>query len=201
MNLTSAPLRLPALRLGGDLMHIPTRPLRLDNVTKSLRCPRGGNESAPSPPRGVQPAPPKLTDDATQCAPRDIATPCIKSCRACASGSGQQDQGLGQAVKVVIAERRQVIKAALRGLVEAARPDLNPAQVDAIVAEINKRMTMGSKQCVLAAVLCLSVLLQSFLGQPTRGFPAAGPAPVGVTPLLPPGEGSGCVPGSGQLQP
>ncbi|KAJ9525377.1 hypothetical protein QJQ45_003219 [Haematococcus lacustris] len=80
-----------------------------------------------------------------------------------ASGSGQQDQGLGQAVKVVIAERRQVIKAALRGLVEAARPDLNPAQVDAIVAEINKRMTMGSKQCVLAAVLCLSVLLQSFL--------------------------------------
>ncbi|KAJ9526282.1 hypothetical protein QJQ45_009797 [Haematococcus lacustris] len=81
----------------------------------------------------------------------------------CASGSGQQDQGQGQAVKVVIAERRQVIKAALRGLVEAARPDLNPAQVDAIVAEINKRMTMGSKQCVLAAVLCLSVLLQSFL--------------------------------------
>ncbi|KAJ9506611.1 hypothetical protein QJQ45_004005 [Haematococcus lacustris] len=97
-----------------------------------------------------------------------------------ASGSGQQDQrqGQGQAVKVVIAERRQVIKAALRGLVEAAQPDLSPAEVDAVVAEVNKRMTMGSKQCVLAAVLCLSVLLQSFLGQPTRGFPAAaGPAP------------------------
>ncbi|KAJ9527118.1 hypothetical protein QJQ45_025165 [Haematococcus lacustris] len=94
-----------------------------------------------------------------------------------ASGSGQQDQGQGQVAKVVIAERRQVIKAALRGLVEAALPDLSPAQVDAIVAEVNKRMTMGSKQCVLAAVLCLSVLLQSFLGQPTRGFPAAGPAP------------------------
>ncbi|KAJ9527248.1 hypothetical protein QJQ45_025478, partial [Haematococcus lacustris] len=93
------------------------------------------------------------------------------------SGSGQQDQGQGQAVKVVIAERRQVIKAALRGLVEAAQPDLSPAEVDAFVAEVNKRMTMGSKQCVLAAVLCLSVLLQSFLGQPTRGFPAAGPAP------------------------
>ncbi|KAJ9509845.1 hypothetical protein QJQ45_011555 [Haematococcus lacustris] len=75
------------------------------------------------------------------------------------------------------AERRQVIKAALRGLVEAARPDLSPAQVDAVVAEVNKRMTMGSKQCVLAAVLCLAVLLQSFLGQPTPGFPAAGPAP------------------------
>ncbi|KAJ9515735.1 hypothetical protein QJQ45_002627 [Haematococcus lacustris] len=81
------------------------------------------------------------------------------------SGSGQQDQGQGRAVKVVIAERRQVIKACLRGLVEAALPDLGPAQVDAIVAEINKRMTMGSKQCVLAAVLCLSVLLQSFLVQ------------------------------------
>ncbi|GFH31985.1 hypothetical protein HaLaN_31126, partial [Haematococcus lacustris] len=31
MSLTSAPLRVPALRLDGDLMHIPTRPLRLDN--------------------------------------------------------------------------------------------------------------------------------------------------------------------------
>ncbi|KAJ9509787.1 hypothetical protein QJQ45_011604 [Haematococcus lacustris] len=94
-----------------------------------------------------------------------------------ASGSGQQVQGQGQAAKVVIAERRQVIKAALRGLVEAALPDLSPAQVDAVVAEVNKRTTMGSKQCVLAAVLCLAVLLQSFLGQPTQGFPAAGPAP------------------------
>ncbi|KAJ9518642.1 hypothetical protein QJQ45_018662, partial [Haematococcus lacustris] len=101
-----------------------------------------------------------------------------------ASGSGQQVQGQGQgrAAKVVIAERRQVIKAGLRGLVKAALPDLSPAQVDAIVAEINKRMTMGSKQCVLAAVLCLSVLLSSFLGQPspaqpTQDFPAAGPAP------------------------
>ncbi|KAJ9517559.1 hypothetical protein QJQ45_025100, partial [Haematococcus lacustris] len=94
-----------------------------------------------------------------------------------ASGSGQQVQGQGQAAKVVIAERRQVIKAGLRGLVEAARPDLSPAQVDAVVAEVNKRMTMGSKQYVLAAVLCLAVLTQSFLGQPTPGFPAAGPAP------------------------
>ncbi|KAJ9518988.1 hypothetical protein QJQ45_026166 [Haematococcus lacustris] len=103
-----------------------------------------------------------------------------------ASGSGQQvqgqGQGQGQAAKVVIAERRQVIKAGLRGLVKAALPDLSPAQVDAIVAEINKRMTMGSKQCCLAAVLCLSVLLSSFLGQPspaqpTQDFPAAGPAP------------------------
>ncbi|KAJ9529246.1 hypothetical protein QJQ45_007918 [Haematococcus lacustris] len=95
-----------------------------------------------------------------------------------ASGSGQQVQGQGQAAKVVIAERRQVIKAGLRGLVEAALPDLSPAQVNAIVAEIDKRMTMGSKQCVMAAVLCLAVLLQSFLGQPTPGFPAAaGPAP------------------------
>ncbi|KAJ9527109.1 hypothetical protein QJQ45_025195 [Haematococcus lacustris] len=82
-----------------------------------------------------------------------------------ASGSGQQVQGhgQGQAVEVVIAERRQVIKAALRGLVEAALPDLSPAEVDAVVAEVNKRMTMGSKQCVLAAALCLSVLLTSFL--------------------------------------
>ncbi|KAJ9504761.1 hypothetical protein QJQ45_023661, partial [Haematococcus lacustris] len=91
--------------------------------------------------------------------------------------------GAGAGCQVVTAERRQVIKACLRGLVEAALPDLSPAQVDAIVAEINKRMTMGSKQCVLAAVLCLSVLLQSFLGQPTPGFPAAGPAP---GPPLPP---------------
>ncbi|GFH07626.1 hypothetical protein HaLaN_02456 [Haematococcus lacustris] len=63
----------------------------------------------------------------------------------CASGSGQQDEEQGQAVKEVIAERRQVIKAALRGLVEAAPPDLSPAEVDAVVAEVNKRMTMGSK--------------------------------------------------------
>ncbi|KAJ9507424.1 hypothetical protein QJQ45_006390 [Haematococcus lacustris] len=95
-----------------------------------------------------------------------------------ASGSGQQVKGQGQAVKVVIAERRQVIKVALRGLVEAAQPDLGPAEVDAVVAEVNKRMTMGSKQCVLAAVMSLTVLLLSFLGQPTPGFPAAaGPAP------------------------
>ncbi|KAJ9523540.1 hypothetical protein QJQ45_007178 [Haematococcus lacustris] len=85
-----------------------------------------------------------------------------------ASGSGQQE---------VVGERRQVIKAAFRGLVEAALPDLSPAQVDAVVAEVNKRMTMGSKQCCITAVLCLSMLLQSFLGQPTAGFPAAGPAP------------------------
>ncbi|KAJ9529686.1 hypothetical protein QJQ45_014473, partial [Haematococcus lacustris] len=89
-----------------------------------------------------------------------------------ASDSGQQVQGQGQAVKVVIAERRQVIKAALRGLVEAAQPDLSPAQVDAVVAEVNKRMTMGSKQCVLAGVLCLSVLLQSFLAPPPQAPPA-----------------------------
>ncbi|KAJ9520062.1 hypothetical protein QJQ45_030136 [Haematococcus lacustris] len=86
-----------------------------------------------------------------------------------ASGSGQQE---------VVGERRQVIKAAIRCLVEAARPDLSPAQVDAVVAEMNKRMTMGSKQCCLTAVMLLqSMLLQSFLGQPTEGFPAAGPAP------------------------
>ncbi|KAJ9518831.1 hypothetical protein QJQ45_026123, partial [Haematococcus lacustris] len=49
-----------------------------------------------------------------------------------ASGSGQQDVGdEGQAVKEVIGQRRQVLKAALRGLVKAARPDLSPAQVDA----------------------------------------------------------------------
>ncbi|KAJ9523088.1 hypothetical protein QJQ45_023924 [Haematococcus lacustris] len=42
--------------------------------------------------------------------------------------SGQQE---------VVGERRQVIKAALRGLVEAARPDLSPAQVDAVVAEMS----------------------------------------------------------------
>ncbi|GFH12854.1 hypothetical protein HaLaN_08619, partial [Haematococcus lacustris] len=42
-----------------------------------------------------------------------------------ASGSGQQE---------VVMERRRVIKAAIRGLVEAARPELSPAQVDAVVA-------------------------------------------------------------------
>ncbi|KAJ9509073.1 hypothetical protein QJQ45_001565 [Haematococcus lacustris] len=66
-----------------------------------------------------------------------------------ASGSG----GQGQAGKEVTGERRQVIKAAFRSLVEAARPDLSPAEVGAVVAEVNKRMTMGSKQCVLTAVL------------------------------------------------
>ncbi|KAJ9505911.1 hypothetical protein QJQ45_002780 [Haematococcus lacustris] len=73
-----------------------------------------------------------------------------------ASGSGQQE---------------------VVGLVVAAQPDLSPAQVDAVVAEMNKRMTMGSKQCCLAAVMSLTMLLQSFLGQPTEGFPAVGPAP------------------------
>ncbi|KAJ9526578.1 hypothetical protein QJQ45_017662 [Haematococcus lacustris] len=62
-----------------------------------------------------------------------------------ASGSGQQDQGQGQAVKVVIAERRQVIKAALRGLVEAALPDLSPAEVDAVVAEVVNGMKWVSR--------------------------------------------------------
>ncbi|KAJ9509739.1 hypothetical protein QJQ45_011263 [Haematococcus lacustris] len=79
--------------------------------------------------------------------------PSSRPASAGAIGSGQQVQGQGQAAKVVIAERRQVIKAGLRNLVEAALPDLSPAQVDAIVAEINKRMTMGSKQCYLTAAL------------------------------------------------
>ncbi|KAJ9532149.1 hypothetical protein QJQ45_003949 [Haematococcus lacustris] len=94
------------------------------------------------------------------------------------SGSGQQeDEGQGQGEQEVIAERRQVIKAAFRALVEAAQPDLSPAQVDAVVAQVNQRMTMGSMQCCLASVMSLTMLLQSFLGQPTPGFPAAGPAP------------------------
>ncbi|KAJ9505733.1 hypothetical protein QJQ45_029267 [Haematococcus lacustris] len=78
----------------------------------------------------------------------------------------QLEQQLGQALSQQLSlqlERRQVIKAAQRGLVEADRPDLSPAQVDAVVAEVNKRMTMGNKQCVLAIVLCLAVLIQSFL--------------------------------------
>ncbi|GFH14212.1 hypothetical protein HaLaN_10228, partial [Haematococcus lacustris] len=76
-----------------------------------------------------------------------------------ASGSEQQeDEGQGQGAQEVIAERRQVIKAAFRGLVEAARPDLSPEEADAVVAQVNQRMTM---------------LLQCFLGQPTPGFPAA----------------------------
>ncbi|KAJ9510817.1 hypothetical protein QJQ45_027770 [Haematococcus lacustris] len=102
---------------------------------------------------------------------------CAVPCNAGASGSGQQVQGQGQAVKVVIAERRQVIKAAFRGLVEAAQPDFSPEEVDAVVAQANQRMTMGSMQCCLAAVMSLTMLLQCFLGQPTPGFPAAGPAP------------------------
>ncbi|KAJ9516842.1 hypothetical protein QJQ45_027257 [Haematococcus lacustris] len=93
-----------------------------------------------------------------------------------ASGSGQQeDEGQGQGEQEVIAERRQVIKAAFRGLVEAAQPDLSPEEVDAVVAQANQRMTMGSMQCCLSAVMSLTKLLQSFLGQPTPGFPAAGP--------------------------
>ncbi|KAJ9505420.1 hypothetical protein QJQ45_010343 [Haematococcus lacustris] len=62
------------------------------------------------------------------------------------SGSGQQeDERQGQGEQEVIAERRQVIKAAFRALVEAARPDLSPAQVDAVVAQVNQRMTMGQR--------------------------------------------------------
>ncbi|KAJ9533096.1 hypothetical protein QJQ45_018188, partial [Haematococcus lacustris] len=48
-------------------------------------------------------------------------------------------------------ERRQVMKAAFRALVEAARPDLSPEEVDAVVAQVNQRMTMGSMQCCLAS--------------------------------------------------
>ncbi|KAJ9532028.1 hypothetical protein QJQ45_003753 [Haematococcus lacustris] len=93
-------------------------------------------------------------------------------------GSGQQeDEGQGQGEQEVIAERRQVIKAAFRALVEAAQPDLSPAEVDAVVAQVNQRMAMGSMQCCLASVMLLTMLLQSFLGQPTPGFPAGGPAP------------------------
>ncbi|KAJ9505599.1 hypothetical protein QJQ45_029296 [Haematococcus lacustris] len=104
-----------------NLMYIPTRPFRFDNVTKSLRCPRGGNESAPSPPRRVQPAP-------------------------VAVGSKIRSRGR---LSRSIGERRQVIKAALRGLVEAARPDLSPAQVNATVAEIGDAMELHTKASVL----------------------------------------------------
>ncbi|KAJ9522031.1 hypothetical protein QJQ45_005073 [Haematococcus lacustris] len=75
-----------------------------------------------------------------------------------ASGSGQQEDE-GQGEQEVIAERRQVIKAAFRGLVEAAQPDLSPEEVDAVVAHANQRMTMGSMQCCLAAVMSLTMLL------------------------------------------
>ncbi|KAJ9509097.1 hypothetical protein QJQ45_001571 [Haematococcus lacustris] len=93
----------------------------------------------------------------------------------CASGSGQQeDEGQGQGEQDVIAERRQVIEAAFRGLVEATRLDLSKDEVDAVVAEVNKRMTMGSMQCCLAAV---GGPCYSFLGQPTPGFPEEGPGP------------------------
>ncbi|KAL6745245.1 hypothetical protein V8C86DRAFT_2984271, partial [Haematococcus lacustris] len=50
-------------------------------------------------------------------------------------------------------------------------------------------MTMGSMQCCLAAVMSLTMLLQCFLGQPTPGFPAAGPAP-----CLPPPPDPACPP-------
>ncbi|KAJ9526546.1 hypothetical protein QJQ45_017699 [Haematococcus lacustris] len=124
-----------------------------------------------------------LTDDATQCAPRDTANPCIKSRRACAvlsrvcrrlwQWAARSGAGAGAGCEGISSREAP----GHEGLVEAARPDLSPAQVDVVVAEVNKRMTMGSKQCVLAAVPCLVVLLQSFLGQPTPGFPTAGPAP------------------------
>ncbi|KAJ9512917.1 hypothetical protein QJQ45_029067 [Haematococcus lacustris] len=159
-----------ALWLDGDLMHHLTRPLRLNNVAEALKCRGIRNASAPHRVQPVRRKAAKLDerlgppDEATQFAARVLCRPMYVG----ASGSGLQE---------VVGERRQVIKAAIRSLVEAARPDLSPAQVDALVAEMNKRITMGSKQCCITAVLCLSMLLQSFLGQPTEGFPAAGPAP------------------------
>ncbi|GFH29780.1 hypothetical protein HaLaN_28500, partial [Haematococcus lacustris] len=90
-----------------------------------------------------------------------------------ASGSG----GQGQAGKEVTGERRQVIKAAFRGLVEAARPELSPAEVDAVVAEVNKRMTMGSKQCVLTAVRT-AVIKAAFRGLVEAARPDLSPAEV-----------------------
>ncbi|KAJ9512783.1 hypothetical protein QJQ45_029013 [Haematococcus lacustris] len=123
-------------------------------------------QPSPAQPSPAQPSPAQPSPAQPSPAQPSPAQPSPAQPRPGASGSGQQDQEQGQAVKVVIGERRHVIKAALRGLVEAARPDLSPVQVDAVVAEVNKRMTMGSKQCVLAAVLCLVVLLQSFLAHP-----------------------------------
>ncbi|GFH18506.1 hypothetical protein HaLaN_15325 [Haematococcus lacustris] len=140
MDLISAPLRLPALRLDGDLMHPLARPLRFDDVAESLRCRRKGNASAPSPPHRVQPASPPSRRDAV-CTTRhcdSVRGCCAVPCNAGASGSGQQeDEGQGQREQEVIAERRQVIKAALRSLVEAARPDLSPEGVDAVVAQVS----------------------------------------------------------------
>ncbi|KAJ9518462.1 hypothetical protein QJQ45_018486 [Haematococcus lacustris] len=98
-------------------------------------------------------------------APSAAVLPCVLCfpVSAGASGSGQQDVGDEvQAVKEVIGQRRQVIKAALRGLVKAARPDLSPAQVDAVVAEMNKRMTMSSKQC------CPTACLYAIYAAPSR---------------------------------
>ncbi|KAJ9527681.1 hypothetical protein QJQ45_025953 [Haematococcus lacustris] len=162
-NITSASFRVPTRWLDGDLMHHPARPLRLDNVAEALKCRGIRNASAP---HRVQPVSRKAAklDEAPLTKRRIAARVLCRPMYAGASGSGQQE---------VVGERRQVIKAAIRGLVEAALPDLSPAQVDAVVAEVNMRMTMGSKQCCITAVLCLSMLLQSFLGQPTAAVPAA----------------------------
>ncbi|KAJ9527484.1 hypothetical protein QJQ45_025784, partial [Haematococcus lacustris] len=78
---------------------------------------------------------------------------------ASASCSGQQDQGQGQAAKVVIAERRQVIKAALRGLVEAARPDLSPALASGTLTATNpslvaRYLPMTTRLLVSNCVCC-----------------------------------------------
>ncbi|KAJ9527605.1 hypothetical protein QJQ45_025877 [Haematococcus lacustris] len=92
--------------------------------------------------------------------------------RRCASGSGQQeDEGKGQGEQEVIAERRQVIKAAFRGLVEAARPDLSPEEVDAVVAQVNQRMTMGSMQCCLRIRLLPGEV--AMFEQPSSAWPVA----------------------------
>ncbi|GFH15575.1 hypothetical protein HaLaN_11823 [Haematococcus lacustris] len=47
MDIISAPLRLPALRLDGDLMHPQARPLRFDAVLSPCDVP----EKAPQAPR------------------------------------------------------------------------------------------------------------------------------------------------------
>ncbi|GFH28430.1 hypothetical protein HaLaN_26916 [Haematococcus lacustris] len=81
MDITSAPLPLPLLRLDGYLMHPPARPLRFDIVAKSLE-----------------------------------------------QQDGEGGAGLQGVVAAVVGQRRQVVKAAFPGLVEAALPDVSPAQ-------------------------------------------------------------------------
>ncbi|KAJ9518729.1 hypothetical protein QJQ45_026008 [Haematococcus lacustris] len=104
---------------------------------KPLRFPRKGNASAPSPPHRVQPVP-------------------------VAVGS---KMSVTRDTRELLVSVARSFKAALRALVEAARLDLSPAQVDAVVAEIHFSHRTAAAPVKLPSPAQLDILDPKLLAQ------------------------------------